>query len=180
MNIKDFLREDAKLKETMVDSALNMCRRIKQYNIKSGQPHYLLKNMIRSYTSYDTEYLITKETKKVLENLGYDFNKFQRRSNIHKLKDDNGNRLLTFEHMIPAIVLQNILLNSPEDIDSFKKVLDKNRVTIMLKTQDKLLTEAGLRSKLPIDDLDMAEERYKVCNIELSDVVVKTYGDMKI
>ncbi len=180
MSIEEHLREDNKQKKAMVESLLNMCRLIKKYNIKRGQLYWLIKNMIRSYTNYDTKYLITKKTKKELDNRGYDFNEFQRRSNIHRLKDDNGNRLLTFEHMIPVNVLQDILLDSPEDIDSFKKVLDKNRVTIMLKTEDKLLTEAGLRSKLVDDNLDMADERYKVCNIELSDVVVKTYGDMRI
>lgn len=153
---------------------------------RKGQMGYLNGNQTASYPNTQSYYLITKGAKKFLTDIGYDLSKPLTRNSLHSIRDENGKKILTYEHMIPSKVITDKFREMYEDtgnitIKEVQNILDMCKVTIMLQTENTLINQAGYKSQMPKNcNIEKNPEiRYEMSGVELSNTNVRMYGAIK-
>ena len=148
-----------------------------------GQAHYVMNNEIASYSLYNSKYQITRNSELKLLDMNIDLNNIQTRCSIHSIRDLNNKKIFTYEHKTPSSIQRDLLkkmfLENGEVTEEYlHNVLDMSDVVIMLQSENTILRENGLNSKMPIgcDPLVNPTERYIVCNINISDKEIKMSG----
>jgi hypothetical protein len=98
----------------------------------NGDAGYLLNNMISKYTLAASYYRISKEALKQFVSLQVDLEKtYTRRRFYGKRQDKNP---FIYEHMVPAVVVRDQLLNGKRSVRAIRNVLEMaGEVTVLLR-----------------------------------------------
>jgi hypothetical protein len=123
---------------------------IETLDLSVGDSKYLLSNMIAKYTNSDKIYL-SKKTKDLLEskNIGifgdvkYQSQFYGKRCSFYKKNKIQ----FVVDHVIPCNVMLSHILSSDKEKETIKKILDNNRVVMLLKEEDDLLHKLGFGKK---------------------------------
>ena len=143
---------------------------VREFN---GDAKYLLNNMIAKYTSFNSNYNISKKAHILLKKNNIDLSKVYSRRKFYG-KD----KPYIYEHTIPSTVKRNELLKTDQDESSIKNILQAGGVTLLLREEDKKLKELNLNSKMPEGwnfHLDY-KIRYDKAGIVLSKYILKVKG----
>jgi len=140
-----------------------------------GGAKYLLNNMIAKYTLFVDHYAISEAALQNLIEEGVDLNE------IHKRRRFYGKgKPYIYEHSIPAKIIRTELLKSDRSEAAIKKILKRaGQVALILRTENKMLDDAKLRSCMPLPDWtldDDPEARYKAVGIKISRQMLKVSG----
>lgn len=147
---------------------------IKNLDLTVGDSKYLLSNMIAKYTNSDKIYL-SKKTKELLESkettIGGDvkyLSKFYGKTSSfykkHKIQ-------FVADHVVPCNIMLTHILNSDKEKETIRKILDNNKVVMLLKEEDELLHKIGFGKKV-CDQFHIENNiwgRYNKSNIQVTD-----------
>ena len=140
---------------------------------KFGDSGYLFSNMIAKFISSSDEYYISKNALIMLEAKNFDIDKIFKRSFLARLPE------LFLEHSVPVSLIREKLLSINSNIDDFFLIIKSmGPLVIILRSENKELDNAGLRSKMPINWNwgDDKFARYNKVGIEISDKKLKVSG----
>jgi len=136
---------------------------------------YTLSNHIAKYTLNSDTYHISNEALKKLSDV--DLMKTYKRGEFYG-KD----KIFIYEHSIPASVIRNKLIDSDRTESTVKNILENaGKVVMILRTEDNLLREAKLNSKMT-DGWELGDDykaRYNKVGIKVSNQKLKVNGAIK-
>ena len=142
-----------------------------------GDAGYLLNNMIAKYTLAADSFPISILALEEFLRRRVDLTKTWARSRFYG-KD----KPFKYEHVVPAGIVRDRLLKSGRSEGTVRHVLQNSGfVTVILRSEDERLREAGLNGKMP-DGWKWGDdplERYREVGIEVSGGVLKVKGAIK-
>ena len=140
---------------------------------KFGDSGYLFSNMIAKFISSSDEYFISKNALIEMKSKNYDIDKTYKRSFLASLPE------FFLEHSVPVSLIREKLLSINSNIDEFFLIIKSmGPLVIILRSENKELDNAGLRSKMPTNWnwCDDKFARYKNVGIEISEKKLKVSG----
>ena len=136
---------------------------------------YLLSNMIAKVTLANSEYFISNEALKILNQMNIDLKERYKRGKFYGKKQP-----FVYEHSIPAsIVRSQLLKHAPlEESEVENILLSAGSVAMILREEDKKLSSMKLARTMPQGWVWGGDEfaRYKTAGIELSKEKLLTEG----
>tara|TARA_B110000211_G_scaffold151618_1_gene172453 strand:+ start:2124 stop:2867 length:744 start_codon:yes stop_codon:yes gene_type:complete len=154
-----------------------------------GQVWYLFANAVASYSSYNRYYWISKGAMEVLEANKINTSSPVTRSKIFQIRDADGKKILTFEHMCPATQLIEFLLSEKQKdkkvtLKRVKTIMeDYGLVAIITKKEDKKLSGTWKSTvnvetiKTPLKRMLNRYDNEKL-KIDLEKKLIPVYGKM--
>jgi hypothetical protein len=139
-----------------------------------GDAGYLLNNMIAKYTLAAEHYAVSEAAKRKLRKEGVNIKKTHIRRRFYGRE-----RPYMYEHSVPAKVIRTALLKSDRTEATVAEILKQTgKVTLLLRTENKKLKNAKLRSAMPVGWKigDDPEARYKDVGIRISNATLKVRG----
>jgi len=157
-----------------------------------GQVWYLFANAVASYSSYNRYYWISKGAMEVLVKKGIDTSSPVTRSKIFQIRDGDGKKVLTFEHMCPATQLIKFLIDEKNEpiyknpkknlFERVKEIMENyGLVAIITKKEDNKLIgkwKSEVDVKHDSTPIKQMRYRYKQANITLEEKIIPVYGKM--
>ena len=142
-----------------------------------GDAGYLLSNMVAKYSLAASFYHVSEQALASLQSQQFDLKKIYSRSYFYGKK-----KPFIFEHAIPASIVRDRLLKFSSSMESIREILDASGpVAIILREEDALLTEKGLRKSMPHSwqwgDNPLA--RYEHVGIKISSHMMNVDGKIK-
>lgn len=168
------------------------------YRTGKGQTWYLFANAVASFSSYNRYYGISTGALEIIVERKIDLGKPVSRRSLFDIRDSNGEKILTYEHLCPATYMIEILLSSVKSIIEEYRGKDSNElenkirlcikermikygmVAVITKKEDSQLN-GFLKYKLRTNQarpIDQMKERYKEAGIELASKYITVYGKM--
>jgi hypothetical protein len=147
---------------------------IETLDLKYGDSKYLLSNMIAKYSN-SKEIYIGKKVKSLLVEKGYNIGGevkylstfYGRQCTFYKKHKTQ----IVVDHVIPCGVILQRILESSKEKEVIKNILDKNKIVMILKEEDLLLSNLGFKSSIT-EDFCLNTNiwgRYNEAGIEVTD-----------
>lgn len=142
-------------------------------NLK-GDAGYLLNNMIAKYTLSAEHYAMSEAALRKLKKEGINIEDTHIRRKFYGKKSP-----YIYEHSVPAKIIRTELLKSNRTETTVAKILKQSgKVALLLRTENRKLKDAKLRSVMPISWKigGDPEARYKEVGIRISKAILKVKG----
>ena len=162
-----------KHKELLLEMIVSLSN-IDSLDLNLGDSRYLLSNIIAKYTNCGKIFL-SEKTKKLLEEASiktygevkYKSKFYGKKSTYYKTHKVQ----FIVEHVVPCGVILKLILESDKTKKTIEKILDCNKVVMLLKEEDLLLNQSGY-SKKTTDDFEVYSNiwgRYSKSGISVSE-----------
>ena len=149
--------------------------KIKEVIDLRGDSGYLLSNMIAKVTLANSEYFISNEALKILNQMNIDLKERYKRGKFYGKKQP-----FVYEHSIPVSIGRSKLLNDAplEELEVENILSSAGSVAMILREEDKKLRSMKLARKMPQGWVWGNDPfvRYKIAGIKLSKEKLLTEG----